>query len=215
VRSVRNADELRKFARQEGEMGEDRSKGSPATTEERLIAVTVGARQVLNGTINLVPYDPAWPLLFERLAMQIRRALGERVLLLEHVGSTSVPGLSAKPFIDMVLGVADSSDEASYVEPLEAIGYTLRIREPDWYQHRLLHPRDVPGKLHVFSVGCEEITQMLLFRDWLRTHVDDRLLYEETKRELAARVWKYTQNYADAKSAVVQEILARARRNQT
>jgi GrpB-like predicted nucleotidyltransferase (UPF0157 family) len=114
----------------------------------------------------------------------------------------------------MVLAVVDSSDEAAYVKPLEEKGYTLRIREPDWYEHRLLKPPEIPGNLHVFSAGCEEIEQMVLFRDWLRTHADDRLLYEQTKRDLAARSWKYTQNYADAKSAAVQEIVARARRNQ-
>ncbi len=114
----------------------------------------------------------------------------------------------------MVLAVADSSDESSYVKPLEEKGYTLRIREPDWYEHRLLKPPEVEGNLHVFSDGCEEIEQMLLFRDWLRNNADDRLLYEETKRELAARTWKYTQNYADAKAEVVQEILARAHRSQ-
>ena len=114
----------------------------------------------------------------------------------------------------MVLAVADSSDEVSYVKPLEAQGYTLRIREPDWYQHRLLKPPEVAGNLHVFSAGCEEIAQMLLFRDWLRNHADDRMLYEATKRELAAQTWKYTQNYADAKGEIVQEILARARRSQ-
>jgi GrpB-like predicted nucleotidyltransferase (UPF0157 family) len=183
-------------------------------TEDQLIAATVGERQPLNSTIYLAAYDPAWPSLFTRLAKQIHEALGDDLLLLEHVGSTSVPGLSAKPIIDMVLAVADSRDESSYVPPLEEKGYTLRIREPDWYEHRLLKAPDVRGNLHVFSDGCEEIERMLLFRDWLRTHADDRLLYEEKKRELAARKWKYTQNYADAKSEVVEEILARARRNQ-
>jgi GrpB-like predicted nucleotidyltransferase (UPF0157 family) len=110
--------------------------------------------------------------------------------------------------------VADSRDESSYVKPLQEKGYTLRIREPDWYEHRLLKSPDVKGNLHVFTDGCEEIERMLLFRDWLRDHAGDRLLYEERKRELAARTWKYTQNYADAKAEVVQEILTRARRNQ-
>jgi GrpB-like predicted nucleotidyltransferase (UPF0157 family) len=198
-------------------MKDDRSAESPKATtpltEEQIIAAAVDGRQPLNSTIYLAPYDPAWPSLFARLAKHIYEALGDRLLLLEHVGSTSVPGLSAKPIIDMVLAVADSSDELSYVKPLEEKGYTLRIREPDWYEHRLLKPPDVQGNLHVFSAGCEEIEQMLLFRDWLRSHSDDRLLYEETKRKLAARTWKYTQNYADAKSEVVQEILARARRH--
>jgi GrpB-like predicted nucleotidyltransferase (UPF0157 family) len=192
----------------------DSPKSNTPLTEDQILATTVGAPQPLNSTIYLAPYDPAWPSLFTQLAQQIREALGDAILLLEHVGSTSVPGLSAKPIIDMVLVVADSRDESSYVKPLEDKGYTLRIREPDWYEHRLLKPPEVQGNLHVFSDGCEEIERMVLFRNWLRKHVDDRLLYEETKRDLAARTWKYTQNYADVKAAVVQEILARARRNQ-
>jgi GrpB-like predicted nucleotidyltransferase (UPF0157 family) len=183
-------------------------------TEEQIIAATVGSRKPLNSTIYLAPYDPAWPSLFTRLKKQIQEALGDNLLLIEHVGSTSVPGLPAKPIIDMVMAVTDSKDEASYVKPLEEKGYTLRIREPDWYEHRLLKSPEVQGNLHVFSAGCKEIEQMVLFRDWLRGHADDRLLYETTKRDLAARTWKYTQNYADAKSEVVQAILARARRNQ-
>jgi GrpB-like predicted nucleotidyltransferase (UPF0157 family) len=199
-------------------MQEDRppgsSKANPPLTEDQIVAATVGPVPLLNSTIELAPYDPAWPAQFDRLARQIREALGDAVLLLEHAGSTSVPGLSAKPIIDMVLAVADSSDEAAYVKPLEEQGFVLRIREPDWYEHRLLRPPEVQGNLHVFSAGCPEIEQMLLFRDWLRSHDDDRALYEATKRELAARTWKYTQNYADAKSAVVQQILARARGSQ-
>jgi GrpB-like predicted nucleotidyltransferase (UPF0157 family) len=179
-------------------------------TEDQIIAATVGECKPLNSTIYLAPYNSAWPSLFTRLEKQIREVLGDDILLLEHVGSTSVPELSAKPIIDMVLSVADSTDEVSYVIPLEERGYTLHIREPDWYEHRMLKTPDHQGNLHVFSEGCEEIDHMPLFRDWLRNHADDRLLYEETKRGLAARTWKYTQNYADSKSSVVQEILARA-----
>lgn len=113
----------------------------------------------------------------------------------------------------MALAVADSSDESSYVPLLEEKGFALRIREPDWHEHRLLKPSDVKGHLHVFSDGCDEVRRMLLFRDWLRTHADDRLLYEQTKLELAARTWKYRQNYADAKREVVEEIMERARRS--
>lgn len=182
-------------------------------TEAQIIAATVGPRQPLNSTIYLAPYDPAWPSLFTQLKQQIQAALGDGIGLLEHVGSTSVPGLSAKPIIDIVMAVADSSDEAAYVKPLEEKGYTLRIREPDWYEHRLLKPPEVQANLLVFSAGCPEIEQMVLFRDWLRDHADDRLWYEATKRDLAARTWKYTQNYADAKSEVIQAILARARRH--
>ena len=200
-------------------MQEDKLTSSPKAktplTEDQIVAATVGERKPFNSAVYLAPYDPAWPSLFNRLKKQIREALGDKILLLEPVGPTAVPGLSAKPIIDIVLAVEDSSDESSYVKPLEKKGYTLRNREPDWHEHRLLKPPDVEGKLHVFSAGCEEIGQMLLFRDRLWNNTDDRLLYEETKRELAARTWKYRQNYADAKSEVVQEILARARRNQT
>ena len=150
--------------------------------------------------------------MFAGQARRIRDLLGDTVLLLEHTGSTSVPGLSAKPIIDMVLAVPDSADEAAYVAPLETRGYVLRIREPDWFEHRLLKAPDLEANLHVFSAACSEIDRILMFRDWLRTHADDRALYEDTKRELAAKTWKYTQNYADAKSEVIEEIQARARR---
>jgi GrpB-like predicted nucleotidyltransferase (UPF0157 family) len=188
----------------------DRTEGSVTTTEEYLLAVTVGERKPLNGTIHLAPYDPHWTELFSLQADRIRDALGDKVLLLEHVGSTSVPGISAKPIVDMVLAVSNSADEESYSPLLEAHGFVLRIREPDWFQHRLFKAQDIDGNLHVFSVGCREIDRMLTFRDWLRIHDDDRRLYEETKRELAARTWKHTQDYADAKSEVVRDILSRA-----
>jgi GrpB-like predicted nucleotidyltransferase (UPF0157 family) len=195
----------------EDENSRNPSRVPAPLTEDQIIAATVGPLRPLNSTIYLAPPDPAWASLFLRLRQQIQEALGDDMLLLEHVGSTSIPGLSAKPIIDMVLAVADSSNERAYIRPLEEKGYALTIREPDWYEHRLLKPAEVPGNLHVFSRGCEEIDRMLLFRDWLRNHADDRWLYESTKRELAARTWKYTQNHADAKGAVIRAILARAR----
>lgn len=164
----------------------------------------------LTQPILIVDYDPTWPQLFAREATRVRTALGERVLALEHVGSTSVPGLAAKPKIDMLLVVANSADELAYVPDLEAAGYFLQIREPDWYEHRMFKGPDTDVNLHVFTVGCEEIDRMLLFRDWLRNNDADRQLYEQTKRALARQAWQYMQNYADAKTAVVQAIMARA-----
>lgn len=178
--------------------------------EEQILAANIGAPLVLDGPIALSPYDPEWPLRYAALARDIRVALGATVLTLEHVGSTSVPGLSAKPVIDIILAVSDSGDEAAYVPALEALGFALKIREPDWFEHRLLKTPDAGVNLHVFTDGCEEIARMLAFRDRLRTHDDDRRLYERTKQELARRTWKYMQNYADAKSEVVNAILARA-----
>jgi GrpB-like predicted nucleotidyltransferase (UPF0157 family) len=172
--------------------------------------VTIGERPRHDGPIELVDYDPAWAERFEREAERIRAALGDTALLVEHVGSTSVPGLAAKPIVDIVLAVPDSSDEGAYVPALEASGYELRNREPDWFEHRILKPADMSVNLHVFSDGCLEIGRMLAFRDQLRANEDDRELYERTKRELAGRDWTYTQDYADAKTAVVEEIIARA-----
>jgi GrpB-like predicted nucleotidyltransferase (UPF0157 family) len=131
-------------------------------------------------------------------------------LQIEHIGSTSVPGLVAKPIIDMLLVVTDSADEATYVPTLEAAGYVLRIRETNWYEHRMFKGPDTEINLHVFSSGCPEIDRVLMFRDWLRRHAADRDLYARTKQTLAQKEWKYVQNYADAKTAVIEEILARA-----
>jgi GrpB-like predicted nucleotidyltransferase (UPF0157 family) len=201
--------------RSEGDSVTESPKPNLPMTEEQLLEVTIGERLPLNGTVYLAPYDPAWPSQFIRLKQRIQEALHDDILLLEHVGSTSVPGLPAKPIIDIVLVVADSSDEPSYVHRLEQKGFKLRIREADWYEHRMFKSADPVANLHVFSEGCVEIERMLIFRDWLRNNADDRMLYEETKRELAARTWKYTQNYADAKSEVIQEIMERARSDQT
>jgi GrpB-like predicted nucleotidyltransferase (UPF0157 family) len=181
------------------------------TRDEYLAAVTIGKREPLNGEIHLAPYDTEWASQFSHLAEKIRQALGQTVILIEHVGSTSVPGLAAKPVIDIVMAVPNSADELSYVPRLEALGFVLRIREPDWFEHRLFKTPVFAGNLHVFSSGCEEIDRMLTFRNWLRDHDDDRQLYEDTKRQLASKTWKHVQNYADAKSEVVREILSRAR----
>jgi GrpB-like predicted nucleotidyltransferase (UPF0157 family) len=186
------------------------SEAENATTDKYLRSVTIGDRRPHDDTIHLVPYDQNWPLYFARHADRIRRALSGKVLGLEHVGSTSVPGLSAKPVIDMVLVVADSTDEPSYVPPLESAGFVLRIREPGWFEHRLLKAPDMAGNLHVFSQGCGEIDRMLAFRDRLRTHDADRDLYERAKQEFAARTWSDVDHYAQAKSKVVVEILQRA-----
>jgi GrpB-like predicted nucleotidyltransferase (UPF0157 family) len=182
----------------------------PETSDDELETSVIGGRPPHDDTILLVEYDPAWPALFQREADRIRAVLGPAALNVEHAGSTSVPGLAAKPIIDVVLTVADSADEASYVPPMEAAGYVLRIREPDWYEHRAFKGPDTDANIHVFSAGCVEIDRMLRFRDHLRADAADRELYERTKRELAGRRWKYVQHYADAKSEVVAEIMSRA-----
>lgn len=164
----------------------------------------------LQGRIELADYDSSWPVLYAREEARLRRVLGDRVVRVEHAGSTSVPGLPAKPIVDVVLEVPDTCDEAAYVTPLEAAGYTLTIREPSWYEHRLFKGPDTNINLHVFPRACSEVDRMLIFRDWLRTYAPDRDRYLRAKRELAARNWDYVQDYADAKSEVVAEVMKRA-----
>jgi GrpB-like predicted nucleotidyltransferase (UPF0157 family) len=179
-------------------------------SDAELAAVTIGELAPLNAPVELLPYDPAWPRAYEHEAAALRAVLGDRVRLLEHAGSTSVPGLAAKPIIDLVLEVPDTTDEPAYVPDLAAAGYVLRIREPGWFEHRLFKGPRANINLHVFPVDCPETVRMLAFRDHLRADAADRALYERTKRELAARTWRHVQHYADAKSAVVREIMERA-----
>ena len=123
-------------------------------SDEELAAVRVsGVAAPHNAKIDLAPYDPTWPAQYAAEAAKIRSALGEAALVLEHIGSTSIPGVSAKPIIDILLAVADSSDEAAYVPALTAQGYHLHLREPDWEQHRLMKGERPDLNLHVFTTG--------------------------------------------------------------
>jgi GrpB-like predicted nucleotidyltransferase (UPF0157 family) len=180
-------------------------------SEDYLRANTVSELKALSGPIHLVDSDPGWPRRFKEEAEKIARGLGKQALRIEHVGSTSVPGLIAKPIIDIVLAVVCSADEAQYTAALQEVGYSLHIREPGWHEHRMFKGPANDVNLHIFSAGCPEIDRMLLLRNWLRANERDRDLYAQTKLILALRKWKYTQNYADAKTAVIEEIISRAR----
>jgi GrpB-like predicted nucleotidyltransferase (UPF0157 family) len=188
--------------------------GRAPMTEEEIRAAWVTEPPRLDGRIEVVDYDPAWPGLFERESDRIRAVLGKRVVRLEHVGSTSVPGLAAKPIIDILLVVPDSGDEPAYVPDLEAAGYVLVIREAESQQHRVLKGPDTNVNLHVYSPGSPEIERYLILRDRLRSDPADRERYQRKKRELAQRDWRYVQQYADAKTEVVEEIIARAQGGQ-
>jgi GrpB-like predicted nucleotidyltransferase (UPF0157 family) len=186
------------------------NRRKPPVSDADLQRVTVGSRQPHSATILLAEYDPRWPETFRAERARIQAALAEAAVSIEHVGSTSVPGLVAKPIIDILLVVVDSSDEPSYVPALEAAGYRLRIREPEWFEHRMFKGPDADINLHVFGAGASEIERMLTFRDWLRCSGDDRDRYAGVKQELASREWRHVQHYADEKTAVVDEIMARA-----
>ncbi|HKE67365.1 MAG TPA: GrpB family protein [Micromonosporaceae bacterium] len=181
------------------------------TTEEELTALTVGGPPTrLTGPIPIHEYDPAWPAMYGREEARVREALGPLALAIEHVGSTAVPGLAAKFLIDVDLIVTDPTDEDAYVPALEAVGYALRVREPDWYEHRCFKRYDPEVNLHVFGPDCDEHLRHLIFRDWLRSHPEDRARYEAAKRRIAARPLTFMAEYADQKSAVIVDILRRA-----
>jgi len=179
-------------------------------SDEDLKKCMVEELKVHNAPITLVEYDTCWPEQFEKEANRIRCILGSKALQVEHVGSTSVPGLCAKPIIDILLVVENSSDESSYVPALEEAGYRLKIREPEWFEHRMFKGPDIDINLHVFSKGTPEIEKLLIFRDWLRSNDIDRDKYANYKRKLAKQVWRHVQHYADAKTQIIQDIMSRA-----
>jgi GrpB-like predicted nucleotidyltransferase (UPF0157 family) len=185
----------------------------PETDDEMAAIRVLGTATPHNGTIYLAPYDPEWPRLYGHEASKIRAALGEGVVVLEHVGSTSIPGMSAKPILDILLAVANSADENTYVPALTATGYRLHVREPDWEEHRVMKGDAPMVNLHVFTAGSREITRMVAFRDRCRSIPEERELYARAKRELASRVWRHVQHYANAKSDVVEQIIQRALEN--
>ncbi len=168
--------------------------------------VPINTPTPVNGRVVLVEYDPAWPAMFEAEAAVVREALGDDALLLEHIGSTAVPGLIAKPCIDMLLAVADSADEDDYVPRLDAAGFVLRMRHPEWNEHRVFKSKRINVNLHVWSVGAPEIDRHLAFRDWLRSHTEDRDAYAAAKRRIAAGHVATMSDYAAQKDAIVAEI---------
>lgn len=163
--------------------------------------------------VTVVEPDPDWPAWFEDLSGRVRGALGWRALAVEHVGSTSVPGLAAKPVIDIDLVVADPDDEAAYVPALAAVGFELRVREPWWFGHRALRSLDPRGNLHVFGHDSPEIVKHRLFRDWLRAHPDERGRYATAKRAAAGAAeaaGEHSPQYNARKEAAVRDIYHRA-----
>jgi GrpB-like predicted nucleotidyltransferase (UPF0157 family) len=152
--------------------------------------------------------DPAWRAAYRDHEVRIREALGDRAVTIEHIGSTSVPGLAAKPIIDVLVVVPDITAEEDYVGPLLAAGYELRVREPG---HRLVRTPERDVQVHILEPADPAVDEYLLLRDHLRRDEEDRFLYEHTKRELVARDWSDMNAYAEAKTEVIEAIKGRAR----
>jgi GrpB-like predicted nucleotidyltransferase (UPF0157 family) len=177
----------------------------PDELNAQLDLVLIGGRE--RRPIVIVDYDPEWPARFERERERIRDALGVRARRIEHIGSTAVPGLAAKPIVDVLVTVGDPDDEAAFVPALEAAGYVLRVREPD---HRMLRTPERDVHVHVYADDSPEVGRYLALRGRLRASAEDRDAYARLKRELARREWEDMNHYANAKGALIEEILARA-----
>ena len=158
----------------------------------------------------LADYDSQWPEAYAEQERRIRAALGPAAVQIEHIGSTSVPGLAAKPVIDVLVTVDDITAEEDYLAPLLAAGYELRVREPG---HRLVRTPARDVHVHVLSSGDRAAHDYLLFRDRLRADPEDRDLYERTKRALIEQDWADMNAYAEAKTEVIAGIKERARQS--
>ncbi|MEM6319674.1 MAG: GrpB family protein [Bacteroidota bacterium] len=158
--------------------------------------------------IQIVEYDKRWVAKFQKHAKIIKDALGNVALEVEHIGSTAVPNLAAKPIIDMLLEVSDSGDESKYLKELQTAGYQLRVREPDFREHRMFRTTQKDVHIHVLSKGSSEIDRYLAFRNRLKLNETDRKAYETIKRKLAASGWEDMNEYANAKTQIIERIIA-------
>jgi putative glutamine amidotransferase len=158
------------------------------------------------------PSDPSWPKRFEREAERLRGALGDLAVRIDHVGSTAVPGLAAKPIVDIQVSVSSVVPRTDYLEPIRALGYRWAI-DP-WPGDHEFFSRDESGDrayhVHVCAAGSRWERRHLAFRDWLRSHPDDAAAYEQLKRELAERHPRDTHGYTDSKTEFIREIESRA-----
>lgn len=158
-------------------------------------------------TITIEPSSPTWPDVFEVHRHRITDALGAAACRVDHIGSTAVPGLAAKPVIDIQVSVPDVGDETRYLPPLVAAGYLLRVRETG---HRMFRTPELDVHIHVCAAGSDWERRHLLLRDWLAVSAEDRDAYTALKVELQAQDWETMNHYADAKTPLIAEMTTRA-----
>jgi GrpB-like predicted nucleotidyltransferase (UPF0157 family) len=161
--------------------------------------------------IEVVAYDPAWPERFAELGRELRGGLGEVALRIDHIGSTSVPGLAAKPVIDVQVSVAALEPLEAFKQPLEWLGYVYRADNPERTKRYFREP---PGRrrthVHVRRAGSFSEQWALLFRDYLRAHREVAVEYEAVRRRLAIRFGEDRHGYTDAKLPFMWEVIRRA-----
>jgi len=182
------------------------SPTEPADFDEYLDTVLIGGPEAR--VIEIVDYRPEWPERFEMERARIAAVLGSTARAIEHVGSTAVPGLAAKPIVDIMVALDDPEDEALYLPQIEQLGYQLRVREPG---HRMFRTPARDVHVHIWAAGSDDERRHLVFRDRVRSNADDRAQYERTKRDLAGR-YRDANYYAKAKSALIEQIVERATR---
>jgi GrpB-like predicted nucleotidyltransferase (UPF0157 family) len=178
-------------------------------TPEQMADALVGEPPAKWQSIVIEDYDPAWVDRFAAASSLLNEILGGLIISIEHVGSTSVPGLAAKPVIDIDLLIEDTAQESRYIPALERLGYRLVLREPWWHGHRMLVSPAEDVNLHVWPQIAPEPIRHRLFRDWLRSHPEDRDLYATTKRRLARDTAHQPGDYSLAKNDVIDDIYAR------
>jgi len=178
-------------------------------TPEQMAIALVGEAPAKWQSIVIEDYDPAWVDRFAAASSPLTEALGSLIVSIEHVGSTSVPGLAAKPIIDIDLLIDDTTDESRYIPALEKLGYRLVLREPWWYGHRMFVSAAEDVNLHVWPEAAPEPIRHRLFRDWLRTHPEDRELYATTKRRVARDTVHQPGDYNLSKNDVIDDIYTR------
>jgi GrpB-like predicted nucleotidyltransferase (UPF0157 family) len=162
--------------------------------------------------IDVAPHHPEWVGEFEREAAAIRNVLSDVLLRIEHVGSTAVPGLPAKPIIDIQVSVGDIEERESFVRPLERIGY-LFAPDPDSPDYHFLgKPRERPRRyhVHVCAAGSGEEIRHLVVRDFLRSHSEEAAKYADLKRELARRTHQDRLAYIEGKEPFMRDLEQRA-----
>jgi GrpB-like predicted nucleotidyltransferase (UPF0157 family) len=158
--------------------------------------------------LDVVDYDEAWPGIFGVHRDRLRQALVGAAVGIEHIGSTSVQGLAAKPIIDILVTVDDVTAEEDFLVPIVAAGYVVRVRAPG---RRMVRTPDRDVHVHILEKGSAAADDYLLFRDRLRGDAGDRALYASTKRALIAQGFDDMNAYSDAKTEVVTAIMGRAR----
>ena len=168
------------------------------------------------GAIVVVDYDPAWPARFAAARDAVARALGDLVVAIEHIGSTSVPGLAAKPIIDLMVGLRDLADARTRaVAPMQALGYLYLPEYESWLTDELFFRKGPPGPwthhAHLMEPANPRWTKHLVFRDHLRAHPAEAAAYAAEKRRLAAQHGDDIAAYRVGKSAFVAAAHARAR----